>query len=462
MPWGTHFCHFYETKEDLLDILVPYFKTGLENNEFCLWVVCDPVDEEGAREALRRAAPAAERHVAAGDIEIVPHWQWYLRDGKFDLARVINGWKEKLAQALARGYAGLRVNGSMAWLTEKEWGHFQEYEKDLNKTLANEKILVLCTMPLAAAKPAEIFDVARAHEFSIVRRHGKWEVLETPELRQAKGKMAKLNEELEQRIEGQTRELAATIHDLKREIAERKEGEKSLRDSRERLRALAARLESLREEESIRIAREIHDELGQTLTRLKMDMLWMERKLGDLAGAPAINALLDRVVGATELVDSVTGAVQQIAADLRPIILDHLGLGAALREEARCFQERTGIPCEVRVPEMEAILAKERARALFRIFQESLTNAARHAQATKIEAALELEDGWVSLRVRDNGRGITEAEMAKPESLGLLGMKERTAFLGGTIAFERKPEGGTIVTVRIRQRERPAEANERA
>jgi len=104
MPWGTHFCHFYETKEDLLDILVPYFKGGLENKEFCLWVISQPLTEEQARNALRRAVPDVDRHLAERSLEILPHDEWYLKDGTFDLPRVIRGWNEKLEQALARGY----------------------------------------------------------------------------------------------------------------------------------------------------------------------------------------------------------------------------------------------------------------------------------------------------------------------------------------------------------------------
>ena len=238
MPRGTHFCHFYETKEDLLDILIPYFKAGLENNEFCMWVVFDPLDAEEARKVLRRAVPGTDRHLAAGDIEIMPYSQWYLHDGAFDLKRVINGWKQKLAQALAKGYDGMRVNGNEAWLTEKDWQDFLTYEKHLNKLIARQRMIVLCTYPLALRQAAEIFDVARSHEFAIARRHGKWEVLETPELRQAKAEIKRLNEELEQKVDERTRELSATIAELREEVAERKRVEEQFRQSEERYRGL--------------------------------------------------------------------------------------------------------------------------------------------------------------------------------------------------------------------------------
>jgi hypothetical protein len=214
VPWGTHFCHFYETKEDLLEILIPYFKTGLENNEYCIWVTFDPLSEEEAKEALRRAIPEAERYLASGGLEIIPHSRWYLKDGIFDLQRVINDWKEKLDQALVRGYAGMRVNGNEAWLTEKDWKNFSEYEEKLNRLIGNQQMIVLCTYPLAMTRAGVLFDVARTHQFAVVKRNGNWEVLETPALKQAKTEIMKLNEELEQRVIERTGELAVSNKEL--------------------------------------------------------------------------------------------------------------------------------------------------------------------------------------------------------------------------------------------------------
>jgi signal transduction histidine kinase len=219
----------------------------------------------------------------------------------------------------------------------------------------------------------------------------------------------------------------------------------------EALHALAARLDSLREEERMRLSREIHDQLGQKLTALKMDLSWVERKLSQPGKPAEVNGVLDRIIAVIELADEILATVQEIAAELRPGVLDKLGLGAALQYEAGRFSQRTGIPFEVHLPEPELKLSTELSTTLFRIFQECLTNIARHAQASKVVVELKVEEGVVTLRVEDNGRGITDADMAKSKSLGLLGMKERAMLLGGELQIQNRPEGGTIVTVRILQ-----------
>jgi PAS domain S-box-containing protein len=257
MPWGAHLCHFYETKEDLLDILIPYFRAGLENNEFCIWVVSDPLGEDEARKALRQVCPEADRYFAEGHIEIVPHTrflssgqqaspadhieiiphtEWYLKDGAFIAERVLSGWSQKLAAARARGYAGLRANGNEAWLTAENWEAFSEYEKTLDQNLAGQRMIVLCSYPLSGSSAAQIFDVVYTHQLAIVRRGGKWEIVETPELKQTKAEIKRLNDELEQKVEQRTRELATTNQALRAEIAERKLAEEAVKRAENRIR----------------------------------------------------------------------------------------------------------------------------------------------------------------------------------------------------------------------------------
>jgi PAS domain S-box-containing protein len=239
MPWGTHFCCFYETKEDLLDILVPYFKVGLENDEFCLWVISisELLTVEEATTALRKALPDLDRYMAEGSIEVVAHDEWFLEGRAFDLHRVVNRFKQKVDEALARGYAGMRVNGSPAWMLKEDGKELREFEGELDKLFPNERIIASCTYPLAGSGAAELLDVTRTHQFAIARRHGNWELIETPELKQAKAEIKRLNKELEQRVVERTRELATANEGLRREIIERKRVEEELRASEARLQA---------------------------------------------------------------------------------------------------------------------------------------------------------------------------------------------------------------------------------
>ncbi len=233
------------------------------------------------------------------------------------------------------------------------------------------------------------------------------------------------------------------------DVTERRTADEKIRRSQQQLRALSARLQSLREEEQKRIAREIHDELGQMLTALKMDLRWVEDQLSDSHTIPEANPILDRVVAATELADNTIATVQKIAAELRPGILDSLGLVAALKHEAARFQERAGIPCELNLPEPQPALSPEAVTAVFRIFQETLTNVARHANATRIQIDFKAVNGHAVLTVSDNGKGIGESALVDPNSLGLLGMQERAMLVGGEIAFGPGEERGTTMTLRV-------------
>src|SRR3989441_1410011 len=215
MPWGTHFCLFYETKADVLDTLVSYCNAGLESEEFYLWVVSEPVTVDEATHALTRAVPELDRYLANHSIEIVSACDWYLQGGTFDLKRVIDGWHEKLTRALASGYAGVRVTGDTAWLEKKDWKDFCEYEEALNESVANQRLAVLCTYPLAACGAAEILDVVRTHQFATAKRRGSWDVIETAGLKQAKAEIKRLNEELEQRVIERTSQLTAASEALR-------------------------------------------------------------------------------------------------------------------------------------------------------------------------------------------------------------------------------------------------------
>jgi C4-dicarboxylate-specific signal transduction histidine kinase len=246
MPWGTHFCLFYETPADLLETLVSYCKAGLESQEFCLWVVAEPLTVEDAKRALQRAVPDFNRYFADQSIEIVAARDWYLYDGTFDLDRVIGGWNEKLTRASAKGYAGVRVTGDTAWLEKKDWKDFCEYEESLNQAVANRRLAVLCTYPLAACGATEILDVVRTHQFAVTKRRGTWDVIETAGHKQAKAEIKRLNQDLEQRVVERTSQLTALNSELTKEVLERQRAE-ALRDGESRILEMIARDAALEE-----------------------------------------------------------------------------------------------------------------------------------------------------------------------------------------------------------------------
>ncbi len=212
----------------------------------------------------------------------------------------------------------------------------------------------------------------------------------------------------------------------------------------EQLRQLSARVEAAREDERTGIAREIHDQLGQALTVLKMDLAWIARR----ASTP--EAQQARLAEALAQVDQIIGEVRRISAELRPGVLDDLGLDAALAWAAREFEQRTQIACVVRsgIADDEQI-DRDVATAIFRVFQEALTNVVRHAHARNVDVWLEERDGALELRVKDDGQGIADDAIRDPRSLGLLGIRERARRLGGTAEVGRDVAGGTVVTLRI-------------
>jgi len=709
-PWGTHFCHFYETKQDLLDTLVPYFKVGLESREFCVWVISNSelFTVEEAKGALAQAVPDLDRHLSNENIEILNGLDWYLDKNVFNLQRVTSAWDAKLKRALARGYDGLRVSGDTFWLGKKDWKDFCSYEKQVNDSISDRRITLLCTYPLAKSGAAEILDVVQTHQFATARRKGEWEVIETPELAQATAEIRRLNEELEQRVIERTSELRVANEELRKEIAEReqaevllnakenalqesqrrleeaqriahvghyehdletgvivasdenyrilgiqpqdsftlshafelihpddrarvhqerneavragqhfevefrivrpdgevryihsqgdvirdeqgrprrtfgiaqditdrkqaedalrrsedhlrliidtiptmawtirpdgtvdflnqrwmdytglsleqfvkaptapihpedipgvlekwraqmaveegyenevrlrradgeyrwflvrtaplhdedgnlvkwygvsidiedrKQAEEKLKETSDQLRALSARLESAREEEGTRIARELHDELGSALTSLKFDLELIKRD-GFSSGSDAdFSRLREKTETMMQLVDRTIDTVRRISSELRPSALDDIGLVAAIRWQAHQIEIQAGIVCHCEFHLKDVDLDQLQSTALFRVFQEAMTNVLRHARAGRVDITLQKEQNELVMIIRDNGRGITAEEESDRRSLGLLGMRERVNLIGGTIHITGAEGKGTVIKVSV-------------
>jgi PAS domain S-box-containing protein len=246
---------------------------------------------------------------------------------------------------------------------------------------------------------------------------------------------------ISQALEGGKRYYTVILRD----ITLRKQHEDALRESQRELRELSARMLEAREEEKTRIARELHDELGQLLTALKMDLGWLRERLPAdpevSARAADMGALLDRTVNAT----------RRIAADLRPLMLDDLGLADAASWLVDDFAKRSGVACTIELPGDGALgdISKAVATAVYRAIQESLTNIARHAGAKSAWVVFGVENGTLHVEIEDDGRGIAPEDLAKTRSLGLKGMRERIAYLGGSFEVARAPRGGTRLRINV-------------
>jgi signal transduction histidine kinase len=231
------------------------------------------------------------------------------------------------------------------------------------------------------------------------------------------------------------------------EKKERHKAETQLHAQTGELRALAARLQAIREDERIRIARELHDEMGEALMAQKFGLLWLWRRL-EQEPVPKVE-MIAKIGELGRLIDGTANRVREVCADLRPSILDDLGISAAIEWQAQEFQTRTGIVCEIFQGVDLLDLDEQHATTVFRIFQEILTNVARHAKATRVHGRLGATGAVLLLAVTDNGKGIGAGEACGGKSLGLLGMRERAALLGGKVAISSTPGNGTTVMVTI-------------
>ncbi len=234
-----------------------------------------------------------------------------------------------------------------------------------------------------------------------------------------------------------------------RDITESKKAEEQLKTTSEQLRALSARLQSAREEEATRIAREIHDQLGSGLSIVKWDIELIEKDLIQVLGRGQLSNTRERIPAIKRIIDDLINMTRRISGELRPSALDDLGLVAAIRWHAREFEGRTGIVTQVGSSFEDIHLTREQSTAVFRIFEEAMTNVMRHAQATQVDIKLEKENGELESTIRDNGRGITAAEQSDRLSLGLLGMRERASLIGGRVDIANSEGKGTVVTLRV-------------
>jgi signal transduction histidine kinase len=296
-PWGSHFCMFFDTKDDLLEILVPFFNTGLTNNEFCFWVLADPLTEDDARRALGQVLPASDRHWIDRHMEFLPSEECYLSGGTFDLDRVTGEWSARLEHALRAGYDGIRVTGSTGWLQTREWRDFWKYEARLNESIGGQPMIVLCTYPLLGSAGCDILDVTHTHQSAIAKRGGTWEVIETAALKDAKEEIRKLNQELEHRVIERTQELRRAQAELARV---------------ERLTTMG--------EFAASIAHEIAQPLAAIATNGNACLNFLENKRPNLEGArAAAHCVLQDGDRANEVLRGIRALVQKAEPRVAPL-----------------------------------------------------------------------------------------------------------------------------------------------
>jgi signal transduction histidine kinase len=417
-----HRCLIYGTQEEQFAAALPYLIASFERGEKSLYVA----DENTAAtvlDALRRAGTDVDRYLESGALIISGKQQTCLRHGRFDPDRWIGFMSEATREVSGRKLSGLKtILGEMTWVLGEGATPetLVEYEAKLNQFVRDHGVRVLCQYNRHRFSPELILGILRTHPIVVyggIICKNPYYVPPEELLKPA--------------------QPAREVGRLLNNILERQR-------SLDQLRALAARLERVREEERTRVARELHDELGQALTAIKFEFTALLQNL--LSDEEPVGRRSQTIL---KLLDEAFQSVRRIGTELRPAMLDDLGLVASIEWLAEEFLARTGIKAQVSLPGVDLILDQERAMALFRILQEALTNIARHANATQVSVRLAEEHGGLLLEVRDNGKGIDEELLDGTKSLGILGMRERALLLGGALTISGAPETGTTVSVLI-------------
>jgi signal transduction histidine kinase len=378
VPWGTHFCHFYQTRQDLIDILVPYFKAGLENKEFCMWITAHPLTEEEAERAMRRAVPDFDRYRERRQIEIMPHTEWYLKGGAFDSRRVLDGWVEKLDDALRRGYSGLRLTGNTFWLEKSDWKDFLLYEEEVNNVIGKYRMMAVCTYSLDKCRATEIIDVVNTHQFALAKREGSWALIESTERKRAEEEIGKLNEELKTKViqlEAANEELEAFSYSVSHDL-------------RSPLRIISGFGRVLLEDHADRLDAEGRDSVARMI-----------------AASHRMGQLIDDLLNLSRMSRT---PVDQGAVDLS-------GMAREIASRLQAVQPERKV--EFVIAEGVTVQGDER---LLRLVLENLMDNSWKFTGTRPEARIELgtteHEGQLACFVKDNGVGF---DMAYADKLGM-------------------------------------------
>ncbi len=391
-PWGTHFCNFYESRKDLLDMLLSYFKAGLEDNEFCVWVLSEPLTEREAWDGLREAMPDFDHYLSKRSIEVFDGRDWYLKGGTFDSSRVMTSWNEKLDQALDRGYTGLRGTGNTAWLQKKDWKAFSEYEQLVNDSVAGRLMVLLCTYSLNSCGANELLDVVATHQFATAMRHGNWELVETPELKQAKAEIKKMNDELESRVLQRTKELEAANQKLIQAQAEL---------------AHINRVTTMGEL-AASITHEIKQPISAAGVNARTCLKYLQRDIPDCAKA---SEAATRVVQAVTRADDVISEISSLfkKGDLHRELVDVNDLVREMIILLRSEAMRDSISIRTELADNTPKVAADRVQ-LQQVFMNLMLNGfdamKESTRRRELTIKSEVDDRQLLISVRDTGLGV--------------------------------------------------------
>lgn len=434
ISWGTHFCQFYRTKEDLAETLVPYFEAGLKANESCLWVTSERLEADIAEDLMIDAMPDFKHRMSSGQMQILSIKDWYKPGQSFNADAVLQGWVDKEAESKAKGFSGLRLTGDTFWVERSGWNDFMEYENKVNHAFRKYNLVALCTYCMDKCSAEDVIDVCCHHQFALARRQGNWELLESSSLKIAKENLHQLNTELESRVNARTAELNNALrardeflamlgHELRNPLA-------PIRNATEIIRALTPPNSPL----------------------------------------SASTAILDRQVGhMTRLVDDLldVGRITQgqINLDKKLIALSDVIEQAV--ELSRPLIDQRGHSLSLSLPSRHVKVNADASR-LAQVFGNLLHNAAKYTpDGGKVSIEASVKDQFVTVAVQDTGSGIPDSMLGSifdlftqlPRSLarsdgglgiGLTLVKRITEMHDGVVTVSSEGPGmGSIFAVRL-------------
>jgi len=445
IPWGSHFCQFYRTGEDLAETLVPFFEAGLRSNESCLWVTGDSLEADKAEALMVDAVPAFKHMLSSQQMQIVSIADWYTPGDAFDADAVLQGWIDREQASRARGFEGLRLTGDTIWVDRSGWDSFMEYEQKVNGAFGRYKLVALCTYCMKKCTAEDVVDVCCHHQFALARRGGAWELLESSSLKIAKEQLRRQNEELEVRVAQRTEELNG-----------------ALRARDEFLAMLGHELRNplapiLNAAELIRGHTPADSPVADSAAILGRQVRHMTRLVNDLLDVGRITQGQLRL----ELSSVALADVMEQAVELTRPLIDQRRHSLAVGLPGRHVQVQ-GDPVR-----------------LAQIFGNLLNNAAKYtAPGGRVAIEAAVTDADVTVTVRDNGPGIPPSmlhcifdlfrqlprSLARSEGglgVGLTLVKRLAEMHGGTVeAFSEGPDKGAEFRVHLPLAQAPSPLQE--